>query len=448
MAAADSTMNECDGGAFASGEYPDLSITAWESLAEAIVANGGYAVVPLDPARQQVFARGFECGRRAFDAIAKTNNNNTIDPSSTTQQMMMVQCIGPNDDSAHATGYHPAASSNSMSRYNAHREGFVFSDGNLFSMIHNRKEENNDGNDHHDDDFRSSMEAMQQCLHSIANQAMQGMEQYLGLSDHWFQEHFRHEESHSQWHLKRYVVGDAHPDFNNNNDNRKSNNNNNNNNNGETSRDHRLSLSSSINDTAPIVNSTSTKEEQNLLLPSHTDPSLLSVVVLDQPGIQPGAMGLEVFAWDAAASVGCDKKRVWRELPCHGHGVAIVFVGSVFGAISGGQLIPAAKHRVVVQNDMHTKIYDSMDNNSMEKAVVEEEEEEEEDTSSPQKQERMAATFFLRPKGSAFLQVPPSPLLEGVSLKKNKQVSFDTWNSRVSRNYMKQTKKGAATKKQ
>lgn len=424
--AANDAINECDGEALAAAAYPGLSITAWESLAEGIVANGGYAVVPLDPARQQVLARGFECGRRAFDAIAKTNSS---DPSKNPSTKQMVQCIGPTDDSAHATGYHPAASSNSMSRYNAHREGFVFSDGNLFSVHSPGAKNYNDdgGDDHHEDEFRQSMETMQQCLHSIANQAMLAIEQYLGLSDRWFHEHFRHEENHSQWHLKRYVVREPHANFNNI-DNKINNNN-------ET-KDHLVSLPVNINETAPVVTSTPPTEEERVLLPSHTDPSLLSVVVLDQAGVQPGAKGLEVFALDAAVS-GCDKKRVWRELPCHGHGVAIIFVGSVLGAISGGNLLPAAKHRVV-QTGIGAK--DSIANSSTEVVV----EEEGEDSA----QKRVAATFFLRPQGSAVLQVPPSPLLEEVSLKKNKQVSFDTWSSRVSRNYMKKSKKSPATKTQ
>jgi hypothetical protein len=50
----------------------------------------------------------------------------------------------------------------------------------------------------------------------------------------------------------------------------------------------------------------------------------------------------------------------------------------------------------------------------------------------------MAVTLFLRPSGLSKLQVPPSPVLSKVTLKK--QLTFDAWNTRVSKNYGKKEK--------
>jgi hypothetical protein len=45
-----------------------------------------------------------------------------------------VRRIQPDEDSAHVTGYHPASVTEGMSRYNAHRHGFVFSDGGMLQV--------------------------------------------------------------------------------------------------------------------------------------------------------------------------------------------------------------------------------------------------------------------------------------------------------------------------
>jgi hypothetical protein len=52
--------------------------------------------------------------------------------------------------------------------------------------------------------------------------------------------------------------------------------------------------------------------------------------------------------------------------------------------------------------------------------------------------------LFVRPAGTALLQIPPSPKLEGISLKR--QITFDTWNARVARNYQKDKQKNCASK--
>ncbi|CAB9497587.1 expressed unknown protein [Seminavis robusta] len=215
------------------------------------------------------------------------------------------------------------------------------------------------------------MKELQECLHDIANDALSAIEDSLDLPHNWFQQTFHHHEDHSQWHLKRYVCEDSTSSSNNNNN---------------------------INDDEKK------QQDETVILPQHTDPSLLSVVILDQPGTNPGAMGLQHFR-----KIPDQEKREWTELPLHGHAVAAIFIGSVLSYITGGKC-PSVKHRVI------------------QKELV---------------QERMAATFFLRPKGTAVLQVPPARALAGVTLKKQ-QVTFDAWSSRVSKNYMK----GKATNKQ
>lgn len=51
-------------------------------------------------------------------------------------------------------------------------------------------------------------------------------------------------------------------------------------------------------------------KSKSVLLPVHTDPSLISVVLHDAPGVQPGAVGLEYLSGGAAGR--------WTEVPHHG----------------------------------------------------------------------------------------------------------------------------------
>jgi isopenicillin N synthase-like dioxygenase len=303
--------------------------TGMSTIAEDLERQGGYALVSLTERQQEVVSASFQSGNRALESVRASFS-------------VPCKCIAASEDSAHATGYHPAASSNSMSRYNAYREGFVFSDGATFGFPGDLNQ-----------DFEPAMKELQVCLHGIANQALAAIEHNLNLPEGWFQRTFHPQEDHSQWHLKRYVI--------------------------DTPR-----------------NAKNRDVQESVLLPQHTDPSLLSVVVLDQPGMQTNAMGLQLYQ----NIPGLDQ-RGWTELPFSGHAVAIIFVGSVLSYITGGKC-QSAKHRVIHVDGVN---------------------------------ERMAATFFLRPKGSAVLVVPPSRALEGVVLKR--QFTFDAWSARVSRNYMK-----------
>jgi isopenicillin N synthase-like dioxygenase len=247
---------------------------------------------------------------------------------------LTCQRIGPNEDSAHATGYHAAGG---LSRYNQYREGFVFSDGMSFGM-----------NTHSNNmpEWERDMQSLFTSLHGIAQKVLTELEQEWILPNGWFQNTLGDTSLHSQWHMKRYV--------------------------GQS-------------------------EDNGVLLPIHTDPSLLSVIIHDAPGIQQRCMGLQYQATTD------DGTREWRDVPHHGHFVATIMVGSVLSYITGGQ-VAAAKHRVVVDPS----------------------------TSG----ERMAATLFLRPRGSAMMMVPPSSTFENVVLKKQR-ITFDSWNEKVARNYEK-----------
>ena len=110
--------------------------------------------------------------------------------------------------------------------------------------------------------------------------------------------------------------------------------------------------------------SSSHDNQPRVLLPKHTDPSLISVIVHDAEGCNPGAMGLEYF---------CHLDHTWRPVPFHGHGIAVLLVGAVLSHLTGNTF-PSIQHHVV---------YDKA------------------------KMERVAATLFVRPQLSATLEGHP-----------------------------------------
>lgn len=250
--------------------------------------------------------------------------------------------IAPTADSAHATGYHGASDASSMSRYNQFREGIVFSDsGKLKSQKYNP--------------LQRDLNALQDLLHSIAACVCRGIERDLSLPQNWLQTAFGPMRTGSQWHIKRYLPSRS------------------------TSR--------------------STDVPHNDLLPIHTDPSLISIIIHDRPGKQAGSQGLMY-----SAMTGGERKYV--SVSHSGTAVAIVLVGSVLSQLTG-QYYPACRHLVAASPD-HSEV----------------------------PFHRMAATLFLRPVGTAKLVVPPSVSLRHVAMKQQ-NVTFDEWNMRVSRRYMK-----------
>jgi hypothetical protein len=185
-----------------------------------------------------------------------------------------------------------------------------------------------------------------------------------------------------------------------------------------------------------------------VVLPAHTDPSLVSVVVLDRaPASSDGAgrsslsQGLECWnrnsrQWEPAAVVGGDAPEPDAredEEALKESGFAIVLIGSVLSFMTGGYL-HAPLHRVVVPVD---------DGSSNASALSGED-------GPITTWHRRAATLFLRPAPSALLQVPPSPRLAAMLASQSSgparklaatPVTFKEWNTRVSRNYRRRRRR-------
>jgi isopenicillin N synthase-like dioxygenase len=311
----------------------EISTEIWDAVVVDLRQNSGIALVDLPGSSCCIPSEAFELARN----VLQQSIGNEI----------KQQPITDDTDSAHFTGYHPAASPISR-RYNRCRQGFVWSDGSQ-QMTQNAE-------------FDSSTAKLENLLHAVAEAVLGGLERHLQLPDSWFQACLGPMRNNSQWHLKRYVADESFV------------------------RD----------DRSDRLNDSSTSSH---LLPTHTDPSLISVVIHDRPGKQKGAQGLEYSHKLLHGS------REWKEVSHSGHAVAVVFVGSVMAYITGGTF-PACKHRV----------FGSLASGAA---------------------SRMAATLFLRPAPTALLQVPPSPKLQDVSLKR--KFTFDAWSAKVARNYEKST---------
>ena len=345
----------------------------WDQAIHQLHENSGVALVDLPQEEDDVVVaeiiprRAFRVAQKTLDSIHNASASADDDDNKNSNT---VQEIPEQADSAHVTGYHPAASANSLSsRYNQYREGFVWSDGEKIVW-----RDDDDDDDHHHDEFTQATDDLEALLHAIAEQILHGLERYLELSEGWFEDNLGPTIQNSQWHLKRYVVP------------------------------------YNISD-KPI--NKNQKDEFCNWLPPHTDPSLISVVIHDRPGKSEGSQGLEYFHKSINGSC-CQ----WKSVPFSGHKVAVIFVGSVLAYITGG-LFPACKHRVVTTSS------------SSSSTVLEEED-------YYRTHARMAATLFVRPRGTALVQVPPSPCLENVRIKQRQQIkTFDAWYARVARNYEK-----------
>jgi hypothetical protein len=118
--------------------------------------------------------------------------------------------------------------------------------------------------------------------------------------------------------------------------------------------------------------------EDVVLLPTHTDPSLISIVVNDTSSTTPvqGAQGLQCLNRGGT--------RGYSNVGFSGGGVVTVFVGSVLDKITGG-VFPGCKHRVVEVPPLHPVHLSSVSvgdgvNNPYDSGAA-----------------RVAATFFFRP---------------------------------------------------
>jgi hypothetical protein len=179
-----------------------------------------------------------------------------------------------------------------------------------------------------------------------------------------------------------------------------------------------------------------TADSMEILLPPHTDPSLVSVIILDRPPVHAStshSQGLEYWnrmcrRWEPALKSNhpdCGNDEISGEKKASGF--AIIVIGSVLSYITRGYL-HAPLHRVTVPSRLKSSAPNVQQPNSW---------------------HRRAATLFLRPSPSALLRVPPSPLLNaravqqrGSSAIPRKElavalVTFEEWSARVSKNYRK-----------
>lgn len=304
--------------------------------------SDGYALLALSSNLKSAISNSFATARAALDSLS------SIEDNSPAECQFPMPFIDPKSDSGSWTGYHRAAVENG--RYNRFREGFVFSNGDMFDINcvgHGKEGEAGE--------FGTQMKELFHIMHNvIANEILKAIERRLQLPEEYFRNELGPTDTSSQWHMKRY---DIH------------------------------------------------SEEESLdgseILPMHTDPSLISIVILDASEVQMGGMGLQVYQTD----------RTWKEIIRHGHGIAIIFVGSVLShLIKDKSIFPAAKHRVVQWWDR--------DND---------------------KHQRVAATLFVRPNGDALMRPLPSPLVLDLDERKHKSthLTFAQWNARVAKNYMK-----------
>lgn len=349
------------------------------------LAKDGLTQVHLTKDQIDVVCSAFECASSVLDdlTLLSSSSSSSLDRrscSSSTVPMLDDTC-----DSYSCTGYHPFGGSLS-SRYNKNREGFVFSNGELFSTTCTTKTR---------DTFESCMEKIRHELDAIALRFLTAIEEELHLPNRYFLQEFglgaQSFVSYSQWHIKRYR-----PDE-------------------DTFRPH--------------------------LLPVHTDPSLLSVVVHDAPGIVEGGLGLEY----ATRSGGVEEAK-WKEIPFHGHGIATIMIGAAFGRImhagnftstnskegSGSndsaairKLYPPLRHRV-------RNIYNGSSSTPTHHNIY-----------------RMAITYFLRPAPASVLR--PLPIFqENPLVQKNHSESrpmrFDDFYKRVSSRYRKSSNSSTSSR--
>ena len=350
-----------------------------------------------------------ECPIIASNQSKKTKNNDT----------------NPNS-AAHVYGYHPSGGMIST-RYNMYREGFVFSDRHVTFDVRQQQQHRQieqqessmqqsptliPSTNSTKTSFGTDCFQMFTLLHDIADIVLSNIGDHLQLPNkseeythnNYIQEHYGPTRHHSQWHLKRYTY---HPD--------------------------------PANHPKRVVEAP--PNDSVVVLPSHTDPSLISIVILDRPHIQSGAMGLQYFQrrhnnppTNTTKRTGHTQEHVtvssssrqgeWVEIPYSGHDVAIVFVGSILQYITNGYFT-AVKHRVVHQDENGSNIDATEHSNTTEPALVQ--------------RQRMAATLFCRPNPSALLKMVPSPVFmdDGTVQSPPPIITFEEWMDKTAKNYQK-----------
>lgn len=266
----------------------------------------------------------FTTSRAAMDVMKKGNVNNSEEATNEVEpQKDQKHTI----DLGHFTGFHYAGCDENhdkrlSSRYNEYREGFIFSDGELLNVSLNEGGEQNDIKD--ELYFQKTMEKMFDFLHeTVAAQTLRAIERRMDIAEegssfankNWLENNFGPTTSSCQWHVKRYIQ----------------------------LHDERQSASAEENE----------ERENNgsEILPMHTDPSLISVIIHDRPGLNQGGFGLQVLTKvenreanntekeksDSSSMKTIAKPKnntTWDDVPFHGHHVATILVGSVLSLIT------------------------------------------------------------------------------------------------------------------
>jgi len=166
-----------------------------------------------------------------------------------------IPIIDPSTDSGSWTGYHNAAVVNG--RYNQYREGFVFSNGEMFNV-----DTTNNNNNNNNINFENDLNNLFDIMHDdIANGVLRAIERRLELPNQYFDTEFGPTDTSSQWHMKRYVLDDD-----------------------SDEQSHNLDDGNKKK-----------QGDADVVLPLHTDPSLISIVIVDQVGSNEGGMGLQVY---------------------------------------------------------------------------------------------------------------------------------------------------------
>jgi isopenicillin N synthase-like dioxygenase len=377
-------------------------------------------------------ALAFDAARRALDAIShpRGDDRRVDDPVAVASDgPSSPPLIDPSTDSGGWTGYHGASVAHG--RYNQHREGFVFSNGEMFdaTMVDccNGGEGGGGGGGgggvggDESDDFCTIMDRLFRTMHDdVADGVLRAIERRLDMPESYFRQEFGPTDKSSQWHLKRYVVDGARGCD------------------APSTSDDIVAIESrdnernGIGDASPHGGELQRPPVAEILLPVHTDPSLISVVILDRAGRNDGGMGLEVFhpANNSAPTTvdsGDSCRGSWREISHHGHEVAAIFVGSVLSYLTKGRIYSATRHRVVARA---SSSHCSGIREEVDKA----------------KEKRLAATLFVRPNGDAIMKTLISRHLQfendGMdNTKKKKPPTFRVWNARVAKNYVKRNSK-------
>ena len=125
----------------------------------------------------------------------------------------------------------------------------------------------------------------------VATATLAALERRMELPAGWFETNMGPVAENSQWHVKRYRP--------------------------EARSEHAVALAEkSADDEKSGGGGGGGGVDKSVLLAVHTDPSLISVVLHDAPGVQSGAVGLEYLSAGGAGQ--------WTEVPHHGGVVPFV----------------------------------------------------------------------------------------------------------------------------